>query len=132
MIIGFDADDETIFDRTYAFIMDNRITVPRVHIMTPIPGTPLFDQLTDQGRIRSRDFSSYTGGKVVYQPLHIDPNHLQRGYWKLYERLFSWRAICRRLIPLRSGLGPYMRAVLWAANVRYRSHVHARISPGIL
>lgn len=132
MIIGLDGDDETVFDRAYDFVMNNRIAVPRVHILTPIPGTPLYDDLARQGRIRSHEFSGYTGSKVVYQPLGLDPDLLQTGYWRLYERLFSWRSIVTRLIPQKAGLGPYMRAVLWAANIRYRGHIQARISPGIL
>lgn len=132
MIVGFDTDNESVFKEAWEFIMGQRIAVPRVHILTPVPGTPLYDDLEAQGRIVSHDFSNYTGSKAVFQPKQIDSATLQREYWRLYERLFSWKGIVRRLVPSTTRLGPYMRAVLWAANVRYRGHVRARISPGIL
>ena len=132
MIVGFDHDDISALERTLRFIQANRIAVPRVHILTPIPGTPLFRELEEAGRITRRNFDSYTGSKAVFRPAHIDPSALERGYWEMYEKLFSWRSIFRRLYPSETSLGPYMRAVIWAANVRYRRHVKARISPGIL
>ena len=91
MIVGLDDDDATVFDRTYDFVMGNRISVPRVHILTPVPGTPLYREMLAQGRIVSQDFGRYSGGQVVFRPRRFDPADLQAGYWKLYERLFSWR-----------------------------------------
>jgi len=132
MIVGFDSDDISALGRTLEFIQTNRIAVPRVHILTPIPGTALFDQLERAGRIIKRDFGAYTGSKAVFQPAQIDPADLERRYWQLYENLFSWRSIFRRLFPSETSLGLYMKAVVWAANIRYRRHVKARISPGIL
>ena len=132
MIVGFDTDDDSVFERTLAFILDNRIAVPRVHILTPVPGTALYQELERDGRISSRDFASYTGSKVVFRPKHIDPALMQTEYWRLYERLFSWRGIVYRLLPGHTWLGPYMRAVIWASNLRYRGHIKACISPGIL
>jgi radical SAM superfamily enzyme YgiQ (UPF0313 family) len=132
MIIGLDGDDSSVFRRTYDFIMQTGIPVPRVHIITPVPGTPLYDELKEECRILTDDFSQYTGGKVVYRPLNIGPDELQEGYWSLYRRLFSWPAIFRRVLPNRASLGPYMRAVLWAANINYKRHIQQKISPGIL
>ena len=132
MILGFDEDDDTVFEATHDFIMENRISVPRVHILTPVPGTPYFRDLDAAGRILSRDFTRYSGGKVVFQPRNLTPEGLQAGYWKLYERLFSWRSIAHRV---RSNLGrvdPFMRAVILGTNLHYRGHVGRRICPGIV
>jgi radical SAM superfamily enzyme YgiQ (UPF0313 family) len=132
MIIGLDGDDPSVFRRTLDFIMDNRIAVPRVHIITPVPGTPLYDQLCRDGRMLSFDISNYTGGKSVFRPKAMSPEELQTGYWDLYAKLFSWRSIVHRIGPNPARLGPYMRAVVWAANLKYRRHIGRRISPGIL
>lgn len=69
---------------------------------------------------------------MVYRPLNFRPDELQAGYWKLYEKLFSWRAILHRALPNRAALGPYMRAVVWGVNLHYRKHIHHRICPGIV
>jgi radical SAM superfamily enzyme YgiQ (UPF0313 family) len=132
MIVGMDTDDISIIEKTYQFIMNNRIKVPRVHILTPVPGTPLYEELEEQGRILSHEFAEYTGGKAVFTPKRIDSALLQREYWRLYERLYSWPAIMKRLKPSGIKLGPYMWGVILAANIKYRRHIRERISPGIL
>jgi radical SAM superfamily enzyme YgiQ (UPF0313 family) len=132
MIIGMDGDDDTVFDKTYAFIMDNRIAVPRVHIMTPVPGTALHRRLAQEDRLVAVDYEQYTGGTVTYRPRLIDPVTLQTEYWKLYHRLFTWRAILHRVGRNPARLGPYMRALVAGVNLHYRSHIHHRITPGIV
>jgi radical SAM superfamily enzyme YgiQ (UPF0313 family) len=132
MVIGLDGDDLSVFKRTHDFIMQNKIPVPRIHIITPIPGTPFYESLERAGRILSHDFSRYTGGQVVFRPNHLHPEALEKGYWDLYEKLFSWPAIFKRALPNPASLGPYMRAVVWISNFKYRWHIHHRISPGIL
>ncbi len=132
MIVGLDGDDPSVFERTYRFIVDNRIPVPRVHIMTPVPGTPLFDKLEREGRLLGADFGRFSGGQVVFRPLSIRPEQLQEGYWRLYERLFTWKGILRRVARNPARLGPYMRAFVMGVNLHYRRHVLHRICPGIV
>ncbi|HKI32672.1 MAG TPA: radical SAM protein [Gemmataceae bacterium] len=132
MIVGLDDDDDSVFERTEDFVMGNCISVPRVHILTPVPGTPLYRQMLAEGRIVSQDFGRYSGGQVVFRPRRFDPIALQANYWKLYERLFSWRAIWHRVGRNRARLGAYLRAFVVGVNLHYRSHIGRRICPGIV
>jgi radical SAM superfamily enzyme YgiQ (UPF0313 family) len=132
MIIGMDGDSDTVFESTYSFIMDNRIAVPRVHIMTPIPGTPLHRRLAGEDRLVPVEYEQYTGGTVTFRPRHIDAARLQAEYWRLYRRLFTWRAILHRVGRNPARIGPYMRAVVMGVNLHYRSHIHHRITPGLV
>jgi len=132
MMIGLDYDDWSVFDRTFRFIQDNHISVPRVHIVTPVPGTPLFARMQREQRLVHTDFGRYSGGQAVFQPRWCSPAELQREYWRLYERLFTWKAVLTRILRNRASLDIYMRGVVWAVNLHYRSHVHHRICPGIV
>jgi radical SAM superfamily enzyme YgiQ (UPF0313 family) len=132
MIIGLDGDDSSVFGRTLDFLLVNQITVPRVHIMTPIPGTALYKRMEREGRLLSSDLRRFSGGQAVVRPLNIDPADLQAGYWKLYERVFSVRNMARRLWRNHASLDPYMRAFVVGVNFHYRRHVHHRITPGIV
>ena len=69
---------------------------------------------------------------MVYQPKNFTPEALQAGYWDLYERLFTRRAIAHRvgLNPPRHG--PLMRGFVWGVNFHYRGHIKRRITPGIV
>lgn len=132
MMIGLDADGAEVFERTYQFLMAAKISVPRVHIMTPVPGTPLFDDMQRDGRLLTQDFSRFTGGRVVFSPAKLSAQELQEGYWKLLERLFSWRSILQRNARNHARLGAYMRALVLGTNLHYRRHVSRRIAPGIV
>lgn len=132
MIIGLDGDDGSVFQRTHDFIMENRISIPRVHILTPVPGTPLYREMVTSGRMVHHDFGRYSGGQVVYKPKRIAADDLQKGYWRLYERLFSWRSILHRIGRNHASQEPALRAFTLGANWRYRTHVHHRITPGIV
>jgi len=132
MIIGMDGDDLTTFQETLEFLRKSRISVPRVHILTPIPGTPLHRQMTEDGRMLSSEFSRYSGGRVVFQPKNLSPDVLQSEYWRMYDRLFSWGSILQRLWKNEARLDLFMRAVILATNLHYRRHVAARITPGIV
>jgi radical SAM superfamily enzyme YgiQ (UPF0313 family) len=132
MMIGLDEDDSSVFARTHDFLMDNRISVPRIHILTPVPGTPLYDRLLADGRIASQEFGRYSGGQVVFHPRRLDPTQLQSGYWDLYERLFSWGAIWHRVSRNTARLGAFMRAFIVGVNLHYRNHIRRRVCPGIV
>jgi len=132
MMIGLDEDDESAFDATHDFVMDNRISIPRVHILTPIPGTPMYDKMRAEGRIIDHDFVRYTGGQIVFRPKRMEAEVLQSKFWKLYERLFSWKAIFRRVGRNNVKLEPYVGAFIFGVNVHYRNHIQHRITPGII
>lgn len=132
MIIGLDSDHDSVFQDTYDFILDNRISVPRVHILTPVPGTPLYKEMKEDGRILHDDFSHYSGGRVVFRPKNINPENLQTNYWKLYEHLFTRRNILKRIAGSPKRQEVYMRAFVLGVNLHYRNHIRHRITPGIV
>jgi radical SAM superfamily enzyme YgiQ (UPF0313 family) len=132
MIIGLDGDDDSVFEKTFRFIIENKISIPRVHIITPIPGTQLFEEMVRENRITSLDFSRYSGGKVNFLPKNLPPEILEQGYWRLYRQLFGWRSILKRILNNEASLDLYMQMVVWAVNLRYKYHVHHRICPGIV
>ncbi len=132
MILGIDGDDLAIFHKTYDFIMRNKISVSRIHILTPVPGTPLFNELDKMGRIVNYDYTCYTGGNVVFKPQDIDPVELKSRYWELYQKLYSWKSIFKRILPNKANLGMFMRAVTIGTNLHYRYHIKNKITPGIV
>jgi len=95
-VLGFDHDRPDVFARTAEWIERQRLECATFHILTPYPGTPLFDQMEGEGRILHRDWSQYDTAHVVFQPRHMTADQLAEGYAWCYERLFSHRSIWRR------------------------------------
>jgi radical SAM superfamily enzyme YgiQ (UPF0313 family) len=95
-VLGFDHDRPDVFARTVDWIEQNRLECATFHILTPYPGTPLFAQMEEEGRLLHRDWSLYDTAHVVFRPRHMAPQQLADGYAWCYERLFSHGSIWRR------------------------------------
>jgi len=97
-IFGFDHDDEGVFERTVEFIHLNRIELPTFSVLTPFPGTPLWERLNREGRIFDRDWSHYDMSRVVFVPTRMTPDQLQEGYLWAQKYSCAPRSILRRLL----------------------------------
>lgn len=95
-VLGFDHDDESVFDKTIDWVEEQRLECATFHLLTPYPGTPLFKQMESEGRLLHRDWSKYDTAHVVFQPKRMTPDQLRAGYQRCYERLFSAASIWRR------------------------------------
>jgi radical SAM superfamily enzyme YgiQ (UPF0313 family) len=96
-IFGFDHDDEGVFERTLRFCEKNRIELPTYFILTPLPGTPLFQSMEAKGRLLHRDWSQYNGATVVFKPRLMSEETLQRGFHWVCQEAYSWSSIMKRV-----------------------------------
>lgn len=97
-IVGFDSDDQTIFDRQYEFIVSSGIAVAMVGLLHAPPKTPLNQRLQKAGRLRQVDASDNTRPATNVIPLRMTYDELVEGYQKLLRRLLQDRVIYRRLV----------------------------------
>jgi len=95
-VLGFDHDGPDVFEKTVAWIEENRLECATFHILTPYPGTPLFAQLEAERRIVHRDWRLYDTAHVVFEPKLMSAEDLLNGYEWCYRRLFSHASIWRR------------------------------------
>lgn len=51
-VVGFDADDASIFDRQFDFIVESGIIVASLGLLLALPRTPLYERLLREGRLR--------------------------------------------------------------------------------
>jgi radical SAM superfamily enzyme YgiQ (UPF0313 family) len=110
-MFGFDSDTLGIFDDTLDFVCDSDIDSAAFHILTPFPGTPLFNMLDEQMRILTKDWSQYDCTKVVFQPKNMTAEDLRNGYLKAYEQFYNsnlfkiiGRNVTKGLYPLFIGI----------------------------
>ncbi len=97
LIFGFDHDDEGVFERTVRFCERTKIEAPCLFILTPIPGTPLYDRMEAEGRIIHKDWSRYGGAEVVYRPRLMNEETLENGFNWASRETYSYRSIVKRL-----------------------------------
>ena len=115
-MFGLDGDDEDVFERTADFAEEAQIDIGQFSILTPLPGTRLYRELEDAGRITVRDWSRYNGSHVTYEPVGMSPEALENGFQWIYERIYSFRSIARRV-------GSRITPLVWTANLIYSQRV---------
>jgi radical SAM superfamily enzyme YgiQ (UPF0313 family) len=127
-VFGFDHDGPDVFDRTLDFVIEERLECATFHILTPYPGTPLYDSLSAQGRILTRDWSLYDTAHVVFRPARMSPAELLEGYRRSYRRLYSWPVILSRRPPGLSRAAAYVLMTLlykkWDGVFRLAAPLH--------
>ena len=92
-VFGLDSDDKTVFQRTVEWAVENGLTTSTFHILTPYPGTVLFDEMVKAGRITSFNWDCYTTRDVVFKPVGMSPEELKQGYDLAYKQFYQWGAI---------------------------------------
>jgi len=94
-VFGMDGDDETVFDRTVDWAVQQGVETATFHILTPYPGTALHARLQSQGRITTQDWDLYDTRHAVFQPAQMEAHTLEAGYWRAYRDFYRWRSILR-------------------------------------
>jgi radical SAM superfamily enzyme YgiQ (UPF0313 family) len=103
MIVGFDADDETVFERQRQFIHQARIPSAMINLLVAIPKTPLFARLAKEGRLDTSGMMANRGylaearfGTNVI-PLRVSRQALWEGHLRLLRELYTTDAFFSRL-----------------------------------
>ncbi|MCL2486650.1 MAG: B12-binding domain-containing radical SAM protein [Oscillospiraceae bacterium] len=96
MVFGLDGDGADVFDNTLNWLVKNKIETLTAHILTPYPGTRLYERMEQAGRISDRNLAHYNTAHVVFKPRGLSPKELYKGYLRIYRRFYSFRNIFRR------------------------------------
>jgi len=127
IVFGFDNDDESVFERAVNFLTKTHVELAYFNVLTPLPGTALFDRYNSTGRIFDRDWAKYDGKHVVYHPSRMTPEQLQEGFYWANHEFYSLPSIFHRL------RGTNQRLVArWEMNRQFRKLVKRSCPKGTL
>lgn len=116
-VFGLEGDGPHVFKDTLDFIVSHKLETVTSHILTPYPGTRLYEEMEREGRITSRDLSLYNTSHVVFTPKGLEQEELLQGYQWIYKEVYCWKNIIKRLPRSSSQLMPYL-----AFNLLYRKY----------
>jgi radical SAM superfamily enzyme YgiQ (UPF0313 family) len=88
IIIGTDDQDEDYVKRFVDFLLEIDLDLAEFTVLTPFWHTRIREELEQQGRILTNDYSRYDAGTVVYQPKHMTPDRLQQLYHYAWETFY--------------------------------------------
>ncbi|MDF1535802.1 MAG: radical SAM protein [bacterium] len=125
-IFGFDSDRAPDLAATLRFARKVPITTAQFLLLTPFPGTALFDRLKGEDRLLSTDWNLYDGHHVVFDPLNLKPKSLQKtqivAHWRFYSRFRSLVNLAK-LKFTRTAIYIYARRINARWNRRNRAYL---------
>ena len=109
-VFGFDYENKDVFEQTLEFIMKGHMDVVQLRILTPYPGTRLYNRLLSEGRLLVPDWwlRGYPPDTLLFQPKGMTADELIRGYARLNRQAYSSGAMIKRFL----GMSPWKRTLL--------------------
>ena len=82
-MFGLDGDHQELFDETMAFLERVKAPMAFFNVATPRRGTPMWDQLNQEGRVHNPEAEKYLGmicnfypkllSEILFMGLHLPP-----------------------------------------------------------
>ncbi len=88
-ILGTDEDRPGQAEATVRFCRRHRIDSVQFMLLTPVPGTPLFDRMAAEGRLLHRRWSYYDGMHIVFRPATLSAAEIQAQMIRAFEDFYS-------------------------------------------
>jgi radical SAM superfamily enzyme YgiQ (UPF0313 family) len=105
MIVGFDNDRADVFDQHFRFLQDACIPLPRLHVLTALPGTDLRRRLVSEGRVVETDtaltlppgISDYGfSSNILFK--HMRRSELYAGLIRMLDLIWAWENFETRIV----------------------------------
>lgn len=87
--LGFDYQDNNVFDLSLDFIRKANIKTAEFYILTPFPKTPIWHQFRKENRILHYNWTKYNTANVVFKPKNFTEQELLEGYLKCWTEFYS-------------------------------------------
>jgi radical SAM superfamily enzyme YgiQ (UPF0313 family) len=97
-IVGLDQDNWKTVKKTVRFAKKHRLTSVQFMIMTPLPGSELYDLFKKKKRILFKDWSLYDAHHVVFKPTNFSEADLQAAQIYGHKKFYSWLQQIKKLV----------------------------------
>jgi len=122
-VLGFDQDDWKTIKKTVKFAKKTRLATTQFLILTPLPGSELYEKMEAENRLRFRDWSLYDAHHAVFEPARLSIFDLQRAQIFCHKKFYSLKQMARKLLArqwLSVGVAHYARKLnrMWKRRNR--------------
>lgn len=127
IVLGLDEDTTADMDRSVEFARSIHAYQLQPAVLTPFPGTPVFEQLEADGRMITHDWSRFDMMNVTFLPRNSTPWELQEEFYRASLRFYDFpsakeigRIFGREYGRRRWGLALVARLGVWGAHAASR------------
>ncbi len=121
-IFGNDNEDASIFHKTLEFAKKIKLDLSQFAILTPYPGTAIYNKLVKENRIFNFDWAKYDCGNAVFRPLKMTAEKLKEEVDKMWQEFYRFDEILLRLVTLGKRL-PIQILPLLLINFSFRKEI---------
>ncbi len=118
-VLGFDHDTEEQLLQMPEKVDYLGLDMVRYAILTPLPGSKIFTDLSEQGRIITKDWSKYNQSCAVFQPKHMSPERLEEILRMVWRESYSWKRVLGRTLNSKNDAF-IEKMVLLGANIGFK------------
>lgn len=101
VMAGFDHDTRESLLETVEMMDEIGIDLPRYSILTPFPGTKLYEDMDRDGRIITKNWDLYDTMHVVFKPRQMTEEELQSTFFEMWQRSYGFGRILKRVNNLK-------------------------------
>jgi len=123
-VLGNDNEDHSIFKRTLDFAKKIKIDLAQFAILTPYPGTAIYNRLIKEKRIFNFDWTKYDAGNAVFKPLKMTAEKLKEEVDKLWRDFYRFDEVLMRILQLGRRV-PLQLLPLLLINFSFRKEIAA-------
>ena len=96
-IVGLDGDTPGIFRDIRDFIEKSKLLEAQVTVLTPYPGTPLYQRLRSEGRLLKDDFwDRCTMFDINFRPKNMSIEELEKGLLWIFKEIYTEKEYLKR------------------------------------
>ncbi len=96
IVFGLDNDDMSIFDETLEFMFKTKISSASFNILTPYPGTDVYERFKKENRLITENWRFYDHCTATFVPKNMTIDQLVNGYLHVREEFFKFSGIFKR------------------------------------
>ena len=128
-IFGYDQDTEASFTQALEFALHHKLYIAAFNHITPFPGTPLYDRLQEERRLRYDNWwidPRYRYNDLPFVPERLTPQQVTAGCVDARRRFYSFRNMVRRGFDATNRSDAFMFRNFFPINLMHRSEVSQR------
>jgi len=126
-IFGYEHDRPDSFDEAAEFAIDEAMYIAAFNHLTPFPGTPLYQRLEKEGRLRYEAWwldARYRYNDLPFVPRALTPQQVTQGCIAARRKFYAWRSIAAR--SLRHWRDAFVLRNFFLVNAMHRREIALR------
>lgn len=128
-VFGYENDTVHSFDQAVDFAIEQRFYIAAFNHLTPFPGTPLYDKLRQEKRLRFDAWwldDGYRYNDLPFVPAQLLPEDVTRLCVASRKRFYSWGSIMKRGFEKSNRSDFFMFSNYFPINMMHRADVSNR------